>query len=502
MISRFENLAFPSLEEVGQIVAALRQSSKDFETLFLRYANPAKALRHYGLVLWQAALVRDAVAAFQAAVTLDSENPDLWYDLAGAFNALDDAGSAESCVRMALHYNPRNAHAWFLLGNLKNSGGQIKDAEEAFQAAITIDPLLGDAHFALGLLYFSRQQLPEAVTALNNAIPFGYANMLGFAALGHVLYLTGDFAGCVAAFENAMRFGALDANARRKFARAQTCQTILDGSLEAAITNYPMLAGDDPEKIDDVLRDAFAQLSAYGHLTAAIDLGRFRLEQDKSDLTQRYLLDAVSGASLTQAPIDYVEAHFDLFAKTFDHKLVEILHYKIPGEMMDLVGRFRTSFENMLDLGCGTGLAVAYLARFGHQITGVDISGGMLEEAAKRGLYKELVKAEAGLYLQSHNAQFDLIIAADMLIYQGDLAPLFEAVAASLLPGGIFAMSLEVGSEADFQLLPSGRFSHRPAYIKRLSEPTFRVLFEADTTIRLEAGQPLAGILLVLERLS
>jgi predicted TPR repeat methyltransferase len=126
----------------------------------------------------------------------------------------------------------------------------------------------------------------------------------------------------------------------------------------------------------------------------------------------------------------------------------------------------------------------------------------MLDEAAKRALYTELAKAEAVEFLTGRPARFDLVFAADMLVYLGDLQPLFDAVARSTMPGGLFVMSVETTEEADYQLLPSGRFAHAAGYLERLARPRFTVLVRQEATIRLEAGRPAEGMFLALERRS
>ena len=100
---------------------------------------------------------------------------------------------------------------------------------------------------------------------------------------------------------------------------------MIDGNVEQAVADYAKLAGEDREDLSDILRDAFAVLSAYGHLEAAAAVGRLRLAQNPDDPVQRYLLDAVSGRPMPRAPVDYLENCFNLFAKSFDHKLVEVL---------------------------------------------------------------------------------------------------------------------------------------------------------------------------------
>ena len=51
----------------------------------------------------------------------------------------------------------------------------------------------------------------------------------------------------------------------------------------------------------------------------------------------------------------------------------------------------------LLDFGCGTGCAAVFLKEHGTdtnvQLDGCDLSAGMLEQATKRGLYRNLIKA-------------------------------------------------------------------------------------------------------------
>ena len=82
----------------------------------------------------------------------------------------------------------------------------------------------------------------------------------------------------------------------------------------------------------------------------------------------------------------------------------------------------------------------------------------MLDEARKRALYQQLVKAEAVEFLARYSRRFDLVFAADMLVYLGDLQQLFDAVAGAIAPDGLFAVSIETTEDEDYKILPSGRF--------------------------------------------
>jgi predicted TPR repeat methyltransferase len=156
----------------------------------------------------------------------------------------------------------------------------------------------------------------------------------------------------------------------------------------------------------------------------------------------------------------------------------------------------------VLDLGCGTGLLGAALAPAAATITGVDLSAEMLERAATRGIYAQLAKAEMVEYLRAAGAAtFDAVLAADVFVYLGDLEPVFEGAARALLPGGVFAFSVEALEAGGYALLPNGRYAHSASYLRAaaarqgLSERGFE-----RVRLRIEYGTPVEGWLAVFTR--
>jgi predicted TPR repeat methyltransferase len=209
---------------------------------------------------------------------------------------------------------------------------------------------------------------------------------------------------------------------------------MIEGRVGEALNDYATIAGADREDLDIIARDAFSVLSASGHLEAAAEIGRMRLAEQPDDPVRRYLLDAVLGRSMEAAPTAYIETYFDLFAPQFDSKLTETLQYDAPREMVKLVAAHRSGFTHMLDLGCGTGLAAVDLRSLGDTLTGLDLSSGMLAQAQARGRYTELVKAEAAAYLAGAQSRFDLIFAADSLIYLRSASSVSTAPAIACSP--------------------------------------------------------------------
>jgi len=392
-----------------------------------------------------------------------------------------------------------NAQDWLRRAAAADAAGDVAAAEQGFLQALSLNAALVDARFGLGVTYFRSARYREAALELRAVVAAGAADAVTGILLGKSLYLTGEFPESAKAFELALTSMPLQGDSLRCYARAKTYATMIAGNIADALADYPALAGAEAEPIETVIRDGFGLLSAYGHRDAAAALGQLLITKNPDDVVQRHLNDAVAGRAIDHVPASYVEAHFDAFANGFDDKLVKVLGYRVPEQMAELVSRHRTAFDHVLDLGCGTGLAGAHLRPLAGRLSGVDLSARMLEQAGRRDVYDVLTHAEALAHLAAHAATFDLVFAADTLIYFGRLDAVMAAVAEAMNPGGIFAASVET-SMHDFEIMPSGRFAHADAYVMRLAEPYFELLERQATDIRLEANTPAKGALFVWRR--
>jgi SAM-dependent methyltransferase len=64
----------------------------------------------------------------------------------------------------------------------------------------------------------------------------------------------------------------------------------------------------------------------------------------------------------------------------------------------------------VLDIGCGTGALLQAFLKYGYEVEGVDLAGGMLHHARKRGLYCRLADVVKGLDMDDNT--FDLVSAS------------------------------------------------------------------------------------------
>jgi predicted TPR repeat methyltransferase len=396
------------------------------------------------------------------------------------------------------------ARLWLDQGAMAGQAGQHELAVQAYEAALALDPALGEAALGLGLSLMALRRFTAALAPLRLAAGLPEAVSLWHGCLAQCLYMTGAFDECRQAFERAGALEPLGDNARVTLARARALAAMIEGSVEAALDCYRDEIGASPEDLAAFVEEASAVLAVFGHVRPAAALGRRQLADDPSDGgpadgVLAYRLQALEGAAVDRSPADYIEAHFDAFAERFDHQLVEMLRYDAPARLAALLAGQRPRFDEVLDLGCGTGLAAEPLRPMAGRLTGVDLSGGMLARAAERQLYDDLVQAEALDFLAGREAAYDLVFAADVLIYFGDLEPLFAAVGRALKPGGYFAFSSESAADG-WRLLTSGRFAHADAYLDQRAAGGFVLRARAPTELRLEGNRPVDGALHLLER--
>jgi len=216
-----------------------------------------------------------------------------------------------------------------------------------------------------------------------------------------------------------------------------------------------------------------------------------------------------SGATVT--PRAYVRALFDSYAERFDKALQGTLRYRTPEMLERLFSEWTTQTKRapakpmaIIDAGCGTGLCGPWLAKCrgnGGRLIGIDLSRGMIQQARARGMYDELIVGEIVEELERRQEPADLIVAADVWVYFGDLTLAFAAIAQALRPGGVLMFSVESTESEDFILLPTQRFAHSMNYLHRLASVNeMAVRVTEDVVLRQEKGRDVQGYLVLMEK--
>ncbi|MDR3469859.1 MAG: methyltransferase domain-containing protein [Xanthobacteraceae bacterium] len=298
--------------------------------------------------------------------------------------------------------------------------------------------------------------------------------------------------------------GNLLADRRYDFARDLQLRGDLDAAaevMEQAVELAPSFAsgwfalGEMREDLDR--RDA--AIDAYRRASAADP-------EDRHGARLRLIrLGAEPVAEMSPA---YVRALFDQYAPKFDMALRGDLGYRGPEILLKAVLGARHAagrpgfFRAGLDLGCGTGLAGLAFAAIVDVIDGFDLSPGMIERARERQVYRRLEVADMIAALRDEGAgSADLILAADAVVYLGDLAGLFKEAARVLGDDGLLAFTVEAGTGDGFGLGAGLRYVHSEAYLRAaLGAVGLQVRDLAAVSTRTDGGVPVPGYVVVAGR--
>jgi predicted TPR repeat methyltransferase len=471
-------------------------------------SSTGQALAGLGVRLCIAGRYPESLRVLRLAETISPGDPELLNNLAVVQDRSNLRDEAIRTVEKSLALKHAQPDSWVMLGNMKRMRGDPAGAQAAYETAIALEKSSPLAWLGLSLVRQAQRRPAEAIECLKTCIRQSHANAPLCSILGQLYYESGRFGESRDAYLAAVDLDGNNAVYRQMQRETQfICAAIEGSSIDEAIAAYlnhraEHPAGADPD-LHKFLQKISVLLDAHGHNAAARRIAEARLARSPASVTARYMLQAAAGdSSILRAPDAYIVEHFDEFADAFEEQLVNKLGYDIPRKLAAQLARFLPDGArvDLLDAGCGTGLCGPWVRGLSARLTGVDLSSGMLRHANQRQIYDRLVRAELTSFLRESPAGFDAIIAADVMIYFGDLAPLEAAIAGALKPDGLLAFSTERASSPGCRFQGSGRFAHDPGYVQSVFSAHFTMCAAGETTIRFEASRPVPGNLFVFQR--
>ncbi|KAB0265979.1 class I SAM-dependent DNA methyltransferase [Microvirga brassicacearum] len=268
----------------------------------------------------------------------------------------------------------------------------------------------------------------------------------------------------------------------------QVLERAHDFAAAHALKGRALAALDRPGEAINALHQALA-LAPEDELGVRLDLARLGALDPQAAITDAY-----------------VRALFDNYAPRFDRHLTDGLGYCGPERVMDALqragARAPSRFARVIDLGCGTGLMAKALVGRYDTIEGVDLSGRMLEQARKAGLYTALHEGHLTSFLSEQGEQTaDLVVAADVLIYLSALDEVFAQSHRVLKEGGLLAYTVQAHSGTGVILGADGRYAHSSDALSRLAADAglTSLLFE-EVSVRQDRDEPVPGFIAVLQR--
>ncbi len=206
-----------------------------------------------------------------------------------------------------------------------------------------------------------------------------------------------------------------------------------------------------------------------------------------------------------RAPDDCIRQLYSRFSGFYEKNMCEDLEYQGPSRLNEILEEALADTGNLdiLELGCGTGLAAGYLRPRANRLTGIDLSQEMLDQAAKTGHYDQLQMAEITAFLGAGADLYHLIVACDTFIYFGDLSQVLVPAAARLHSHGWMVFTCELGEGDSFKLTDSGRYTHSEKHVRTVAASSgFAVAGLREGFLRKEYGEPVTGLMVALHKLN
>lgn len=299
----------------------------------------------------------------------------------------------------------------------------------------------------------------------------------------------------------------------RRYAWAEAA--LKDGDAQAAV-----------EILDQTLPQSYGFTAAWhlygqaqealGHREEAATAWRQCLTLDPNDhFGARLDLARIGAMAAEEATSEnFSGTLFDGYAERFDSHLTQALHYNAPALLRDALARICANagrpfrFGTVYDLGCGTGLMGEAIRAEAGFLAGCDLSPRMIERARAKtqsdgtALYDKLAVAGLTSFLVSRPDQSaDLVIAADVFVYLGELGPSFAQSARVLMPGGVLAFTVQSHEGEGVIVGEDRRFAHAEGWLRdRLDAAGLHVLLVEPASTRQDRGVAVPGLLVVAEK--
>lgn len=502
------------------------------QALLAAHGEDVSALHLLALICYEEKSFADATTYLQAAIRIQPEEPLLYLHLANALKASGLYAQAAEALQELIRLQPAAA-AYNNLGTVYFAQAKLPEAQHMFDEALKLAPHYTEAYYNLGLVLSKLQRRPEALNAYQALLALEPTHPGAHFQLGVLYMQLGRYQEAIPHFAAITATQAFYADAQTNLA---SCY-LRCGELKAAAKHYEVALAKRPRDVSLLFnlgviaqqQGRLPQAQTYYEQALALDatqgavhnnlavialalrqkevaLAHFEqaLALDPSNQAIQHTVRLLKqDAPISASPPAYVSQLFDAYADHYDAHMRHDLDYHVPEQLYAACKHHDKSGPlAILDLGCGTGLCGEVFRDRAKTLIGVDLSANMLAVAATKGCYTQLIHCDIESYLATQTCVFDLVLAADVLVYFGDLAALFTGVSRVLKVGGLFVFTTEVATTSTYQIGTTGRFAHQRAYLERLAlQHQFAIVSYETPVLRRQEGEAVMGHLFVLQRI-
>lgn len=475
-------------------------------------------------------LLDAALSHYQKALKLKPNYAVAFNNIGAIYSQQTKFIEAEKYFRQAIQAQPDYADAQYNLGNLLGKQQQFVEAMQHYQEAIRLNPDHPRGHAELGQLLQQQERTDEAIRHYQEALKLDPENVLVEHNLGTALVKQGDYKGAI---EHFLKTIQLEPKHTEALHNLGSTYLLLNKPQDALKYFLQLLQYAKDADTYYNIGAIFAQLDRHkdaldflnqaeklnpNHLDTQLNLGATYLKMDdyqnavihyqqalRIDPKNKevdFLLNALEKKQAPNAaPKEYLQHLFDQYAPYFDKHLA-FLEYQVPELLYQAVYKELKGKKDLtiLDLGCGTGLAGEKFKQLAQHLIGIDIAEKMVAAAKEKEVYDNLKVMDVTAALTEFTGM-DLIVAADVFTYIGDLAAIFSKTYAALNKMGLFAFTTEKTDSYPYLLQQSARYAHNKKYLEELAGiNNFKIRRCDEVILRKQKNQPVNGYLYILEK--
>lgn len=474
----------------------------------------------------------DASTAFKKALQLNPRYAVAYNGLANCLINTDKLIAAEKAYNKAIDANPNYAEAYYNYALLLIKQNNIEKSIKQLKKCIEINAHHPRAQGQLGELYLNTGEFIKAITHLDNRLAMEPEHAETIHSLGVAFYGNSDYDNAIIAFEKVLTLNPKHnecyhnlANTYLKkgdtgkalnyYMRQQELMPLFESFYNIGVLlMYQERNKDAAQYFKEGLKLKPDDLSSY------LNLGTIFIKlQDYDQATQYYqaaqtlkpndteiqhIISAISKEDTpAEAPAEYTQHLFDQYAPHYDQHLTKYLHYNVPEQIKEALfeetGITKPTWK-ILDLGCGTGLAGEALRATATELIGIDLSPEMITVATNKAVYDTLKITDVNSALKEY-LNCDIIVAADVFTYIGDLSEIFKLAHRNLTDEGLFAFSVEKGTCESYELQQTIRYAHSKYYLETLIKSNkFTTLRFDNIVLRQQKKKPVEGYLIILRK--
>jgi predicted TPR repeat methyltransferase len=451
-------------------------------------------------------------------------------------NQKDALAQLELVYQKALELNPYYYIAYNNMGCIYLRQNNLSKAQDFFEKAVNICPEFADARYNLANIFTKKCLFDDAIEQLDIILTLEPENSRAHHKKAQLSYQQEKFIPAMHHYQEFLKFEPNDIHALHNLGSIFLKLHDPEEAAKYFLRLLPLasdgenyfnlgIAYMEQEKHKEAVIYFEQALQAIpDYIEAHINLGAvylkledypsatkhyqeiMRLQPDNNEIA--YILNAINNnkENYHAAPQAYIQNLFDQYAPHYEQHLMQILDSKIPSLIYDAVAEAAghllkiEKHLDILDLGCGTGLTGEKFSPYANQLIGIDLSEKMLTQARQKNIYSELLLADISQSINKYH-DLDLVIAADTLVYIGDLDQIFDQLAIALKPDGIFAFTIEKTSHYPYELQNTARFAHNTEYLQNLSAKYhFDIILYKNIILRKHRNGVIEGLLYVLKK--